>query len=134
MDFLGINMLVDVDIKESHLESVLNSINNGNKKTEFLDDLSNMFSGLLYSSKEGHHRIVVNRKIPQWVNSNLDLNGREIDQLFRLEKSSTQTNLNSVPCRLVVDLGEQKLQQNGLYWWIGHKKYVHDFKLKQVTL
>ena len=134
MDFLGINMLVDVDIKESQLEVALNSMNNGDKKAELLEDLSNMFSNLLYSSKEGYHRIVVNRKISQWANSNLDLNSREIDQLYRLEENSTQTDLSSVPCKLTIEFGEKEVQQDGLHWRIGHINFVHDFKLKQVTL
>ena len=55
-------MLIDLDIKVSQLEHALNSINTCNEKTELLNELSEMLSVLLNSSKEGHHRVILNRK------------------------------------------------------------------------
>ena len=82
MDFLGINMLIEVDIKKSQLETALDRMDSNTEKSEFLSGLSDMFSDLLYSSSKGYHRIFVNRNIFRWAKSNLDLNSREIDRLL----------------------------------------------------
>ena len=136
MVFLGLRMLVEVAIKRDQIVNALDCLDNTNKKQEFLREFGDMFTDLLISSRAGHHRIFVNRKLCQWVEENLDLRKRERDQLLLVEDRSTQlgTAVKNVPCKITIELGEKKIQQNGLHWRIGHKNFVSDFKLKQVSL
>ena len=58
MDFLGLKMLVEVDIKRDQIKNVLDCLNDDSKKQRYLNGLGDMFTELLYSSRAGHHRIL----------------------------------------------------------------------------
>ena len=58
MDFLGLKMLVEVDIKRVQIENVLDCLNDNSKKQRYLNELVDIFTEPLYSSRAGHHRIL----------------------------------------------------------------------------
>ena len=136
MDFLGLKMLVEVDIKRDQIENVLDCLNDDSKKQRYLNELGDMFTDLLKSSREGYHRIFINRKLCQWVFEYAGLREREKDQLLLIEEKSSQlgTSVKNAPCKLTIELGAKKIQQDGFNWRIGHKNFASNFKLKQITL
>ena len=64
------------------------------------------------------------------------LREREKDQLLLIEEKSSQlgTSVKNAPCKLTIELGAKKIQQDGFNWRIGHKNFASNFKLKQITL
>ncbi len=129
-------MLVEVDIKRDQVEKVLDCLDTADKKQQYLNELGNLFTDLLTSSRAGLHRIFINRELCQWIFKYAGLRTREKDQLLLVEDRSSQlgSTIKNVHCKLTIELGKKEIQQNGFHWRVGHKNFVNEIELKQVAL
>ena len=129
-------MLVEIDIDPQLVDKALVNLSVKDKQ-QYLNELGDMFTDILSSSRAGHHRIFLKRKLCQWVFSNLDLRLRDKNQVLLIEERAWQTGniIKSVPCKLTVELNKKaSFRKMGLHWRVSHKNFSSGFALHRTQL
>lgn len=90
-------------------------------------ELELLISGLLQTTANGLHLVIINRKLCEWAKETINFNNRELAQLDRLREFYTQTGglVSIAKSILRIEIGDAQLAEYDAHKYrIGHRAFL----------
>ncbi len=129
-------MLVNIKMTRAKLNQELSSLNqeSGNVLKQ---NLADFFDYMLNVSREGIHRVFMERDLMLWVYENIELHNKERSQLRQIWANCTQlgSKVESIPCSMTVTFAQNEfIKREGYNWGVSYLNFVNGLRFSRIEL